>query len=436
MERIEFAARTDVGRKRDQNEDNFLVDRELGLFIVCDGMGGHASGEIASALAVRTVHEEIKKERALVDGYVAGKKGGDLVTKRDVLNMLEFAVNRASSQAHAEAASDGKKRGMGTTIVLLLALGSQAFVVHVGDSRLYLLRDGLLDQITEDHNVHNELIRRKKMSRGQAEQLAPKNAITRAVGVYEHCEPDGIVIDVAEGDRLLLCSDWLSQYFEEDLDGLSTLFAGSDGEAAAQSLIDAANERGGSDNITALVVTVGPAGAGEADRAQKLKLRRETLARMPLFRPLNERELLRVLQVTDVVSYADGDVVMQEGEPGDALFIVLGGTVDVLRGDATLATLAPGEHVGEMALTRSQPRSATVRSAGPSELMITRRHELFEILRSEHQLAVKLLWQFLGVLSDRLADTSRELGEARDALHAEDITQDIFADEEFEDEDR
>jgi serine/threonine protein phosphatase PrpC/CRP-like cAMP-binding protein len=432
---IDFAALTDVGRKREHNEDNFLVDKKLALFVVCDGMGGHAAGVVASALAVRTVHDELKREKELIDDYVAGKKGADLVTKRDILNMLEFAVNRASSRVHAEALKDEKKRGMGTTIVGILFAGNQAFIVHVGDSRVYLLRDGVLEQVTEDHNVYNELLKRKKMTREQIEKLAPKNAITRAVGVYEHCEPDSLVVDVVAGDRFLLCTDGLSQYFEDDLTGLADTIALTDANAAVKKLIDTANERGGSDNITVLLMTAGQAGARDEDRAKKLQLRREILARMPLFRPLNDREILRVLQVTDVVSYTDSEAVITEGEKGEELYIVLEGTVDVIRGDAKLTVLSPGEHFGEMALIRSQPRSATVKSSGTSELMVIRRTDFFEILRNEHQLAVKLLWQFLGVLADRLAATSRELGEARAEMAAEDITEDIFFTEEV-DEDR
>lgn len=426
---LQFAALTDVGKKREHNEDNFLVDRKMSLFVVCDGMGGHAAGEVASAIAVRTVHDEVKRERELVDDYLAGKTGADRVSKRDILNMLEFAVNRASGRIHAEAAKDPKKRGMGTTIVAILFIGSQAFIVHVGDSRVYMLRENVLEQVTEDHNVYNELLKRKKMTREQVEKLAPKNAITRAVGVYEHCEPDTLVLDVVAGDRFLLCSDGLSEYFEEELTELATVLREPDADSAARTLIDTANDRGGKDNITAIIVTVGDVTDRDEDRAKKLHKRREILARMPLFRPLNDREILRVLQVTDVVKYENGEIVITEGDRGDELFIVLEGTVEVVRGDATLASLTPGEHFGEMALIRAQPRSATVKSSGQSELMVIRRVDFFEILRSEHQLAVKLLWQFLGVLADRLADTTRELGEARSELAAEDLTEEIFADE-------
>jgi serine/threonine protein phosphatase PrpC len=123
---IEFAALTDVGKKREHNEDNFLVDKKLSLFIVCDGMGGHAAGEVASAIAVRTVHEEIKRDQSLLSDYVAQGSGSSKVSKRDIVNMLSFAANRASAKVHAEAAKDASKRGMGTTLVALLFLGNQA----------------------------------------------------------------------------------------------------------------------------------------------------------------------------------------------------------------------------------------------------------------------------------------------------------------------
>lgn len=429
---IQFAALTDVGRVRDQNEDNFLVDKKLGLFVVCDGMGGHAAGEIASALAVRTLHEEIKRQADLVQDYASAAKGAAKVTKRDILNMLEFAVNRASQRVHAEAVKDPKKRGMGTTMVCLLVIGTQAFIIYVGDSRIYMLRDGVLEQLTEDHTVYNELIKRKKMPREQVEQLAQKNAITRAVGVYEHVEPDTLVMDLTVGDRFLLCSDGLCGYFEEDLEGLGARLSHADADAACKLLVESANERGGKDNITSVIVTVGDVTSRDDARAKQLQLKRDLLARMPLFRPLNDREILRVLQVTDVIDYKNGEQIISEGDKGEELFIVLSGHAKVMRNGAELASFNPGDHFGEMALVRSQPRSATVTSDGNSEMMVIRRTEFFEILRKEHQLAVKLLWQFLGVLADRLADTSRELGAAKEELAAEDITAE-FLDEEDED---
>lgn len=429
---IGFAALTDVGRQRQHNEDNYLVDKKIGLFVVCDGMGGHAAGEIASALAVRALHEELKKEAELLADYRVGARGGTRVTRPNITSLLEFAVNRASSRVHAEAVKDQDKRGMGTTLAAVLVLGHEAFVIWVGDSRVYHLRGGVLSQLTEDHNVYNELVRRKRLSREQADKVAQKNAITRAVGIYEHVEPETLVIDLASGDRLLLCTDGLSGYFEEDLVGLGRLLLLPDAENAVRSMIGRANELGGADNITGVVLTIGDLAERDERRAEQLQHRRKMLANMPLFTPLTERELLRVLQVTDVVAYIDGQAVITEGENGEELFIVLSGRVQVSRSETELASFGPGDHFGEMALVRSQPRSATVRSSGASELLVLRRTDFFEILRKEHQLAVKLLWQFLGVLADRLADTSRELGVVKRELVGEDITQAIFDDEDEE----
>jgi serine/threonine protein phosphatase PrpC/CRP-like cAMP-binding protein len=423
---VSFSALTDVGRKREENEDNFLVDESLGVYVVCDGMGGHAAGEVASALAVRTFHEEIKKEADLLEDFIAGKSGVDRVSKRDITNMLEFAVNRASARVHAEAVKDPSKRGMGTTLVAIVICRQTAFIIYVGDSRLYLQRDGVLEQVTEDHNVLNELIKRKKMPREKAEKLAHKNAITRAVGVYEHAEPDTIVLDLIAGDRILLCTDGLYQYFEDDLDEFSKRLRGEDLDAAMKSFIVDANERGGSDNITGVLLNVGDATGRDQERARRLQLKRELLARMRLFRPLTDREILRVLQVTDVVTYDDGEDIMTQGSSGEELYIVVEGKVDVIRGETVIASLEQGAHVGEMALVRNQPRSATVRSRGTSELMVIRRRDFFELLRNEHALAVKLLWQFLGVVADRLAETSRELGQVREELEAEDLTEELF----------
>jgi len=425
---LRYSAVTDVGRQREHNEDNYLVDKKLSLFMVCDGMGGHAAGEVASALAVRVIHEEIKREIDLLQDYVAAKTGVDRVTKRDITNMLEFAVNRASARVHAEALRDPSKRGMGTTLVLLLVLGQQAFITYCGDSRVYLLRDGVLEQVTEDHTVYNELIRRKKLPRERIEEIAPKNAITRAVGVFDHAEPESLVIDLVSGDRFLLCSDGLSGYFEDQPERLGALLSEASEDRVTQSLIEAANEAGGKDNITTVVVTVGDATTRDEKRARRIQLQRDILTRMPLFRTLSDREILRLLQVTVIQSYRDGEVIIREGDIGEDLFIVLAGEVKVKKGDTDLARLTPGEHFGEMALIRNQPRSATVTSNGDSELIVLSRSEFFEILRKEHQLAVKLLWQFTGVLADRLAQTNRELGHAREELAAEDITAEMFVD--------
>jgi serine/threonine protein phosphatase PrpC/CRP-like cAMP-binding protein len=423
-ENVRFFAATDVGRVRDHNEDNYLVDKKLALFVVADGMGGHAAGEVASAIAVRTVHDEVKKERQLIEDYQVGKAGAGRVTAREILNLLEFAVQRACARIHEDAQSDQQKRGMGTTLSALLIVGHKGFIAHVGDSRIYMMRGPKVQQLTEDHTVFNELIKRGKLTREQIDKVAHKNAITRAVGVYERVEVDTLLLELLPGDKFLLASDGLHGYLTspDDLKG----YLSADGEQAMANLIKLANESGGKDNITGVVVSLGEGTVADDERATKLAQKRDVLAKVPLFARLSDREILRIMQVAEVRAYGEGDEVIKEGDMGDELFIVLSGAVKVLRGDAVLTTLGSGEHFGEMALIRSVPRSATVHAEGACELIALRRGDFFEILRKEHELAVKLLWQFLGVLADRLDQTSKDLGVARTVLQAEDVTNEIF----------
>ncbi|MDB4941625.1 MAG: serine/threonine phosphatase PrpC [Labilithrix sp.] len=417
---IRFFAATDVGNVREHNEDNFLVDKKLSLFMVADGMGGHAAGEVASAIAVRTIHEEIKRERELLADYVAGARGANRVTNKDVLALMEHAVQRACGRIHEEAQADPAKRGMGTTVSALIVLGHIGFIAHVGDSRIYMARGGIVQQVTEDHTVYNELVKRGKLTREQIDAVGHKNAITRAVGVYERVDVDTLMIEVLPGDQFLLASDGLTGYLEAT-EELADYF-GREGDNATKSLVDMAKERGGKDNITVVLVRLGAGAQGDEERAKRLALKRDVLARMPLFARLGDRELLRVMQSVEVRGFSDGQVVIREGDKGDELFIVLAGKVNVSRGGETLTRFGAGEHFGEMALIRAVPRSATVTADGVAELIVIRRGDFFELLRSEHEIAVKMLWQFLGVLSDRLDQTSSELRHAKQELSASDIT--------------
>src|SRR5580704_16089848 len=366
-ESIRFSASTDVGRLRDHNEDNYLVDRKMSLFVVADGMGGHAAGEVASALAVRIIHEELRRDRDMIEVAGAQSRGA-----RTILGLLEQAVQKACGRIHEEARVDPQKRGMGTTLSCVLFSGSHGFIAHVGDSRIYLLREGRIQQLTEDHTVYNELVKRGKLSKEQIERVAQKNAITRAVGVYERVEVDTLTIEVLPGDQFLLASDGLHGYIAHQAE-LEPYFDEADPQAATDGLIELANKKGGKDNITAVLVRLGEGDAKDSVRARRLALKRELLLKIPLFARLNERELLRVMQVAEVIGYKAGDVVVKEGDRGDELFIVLSGMVRIQKGETVLLEIGPGDHFGEMALIRAAPRSATATAVDPSELIAMRR---------------------------------------------------------------
>ena len=408
---VRFWPLTDVGRVRDGNEDSFLVDGNLGLFVVADGMGGHAAGEVASNVAVHALRESVHAERAVLENFERGIPG---TSREDILRLLEQGVQTACSKVHAEAQRDPSKRGMGTTVVALLIIGSRGFCVHVGDSRIYLVRNDTVHQLTEDHSLINELLKRGRLQPEQIAKLNMKNAVTRAVGVYESVEADTLDFDVLPGDRFLLCSDGLTEYVE-DAD-IARVFRERPEDQVAQAFVDHANEGGGKDNITAVVVKVPDTEAGVDKLASEVNLKLEMLHRMPMFRHLTYQELVRVMNIIEVRSYDNGESVVSEGEDGDEMFIVLTGRVRVHSGDSTLVELSPGQHFGEMALVDRAPRSASVSSAEPSKLMVVRRRAFFDLIRKDHDVAVKLLWAFLGVLNQRLRTTSRDLGQARETI--------------------
>jgi CRP-like cAMP-binding protein len=347
-----------------------------------------------------------------------------------------MAANAASRAIHDEAVQNAEKAGMGTTLVAVLALNNHAFIVNVGDSRAYLLRESDLEQLTRDHNVYNELVRRKKLRPEAVKQVAPKSALTRAVGIYEHCESETLVIDVAEGDRILLCTDGLYRYFEPpegSAEDLRRQLLEENDQRVVESLIASANALGGRDNITAVVMTVGKVGDYDTRSLAELSGRREALANSPLFALLDERELLRVLSVTEVESHFPGDTIIdQDGEGGD-LYVVLSGCVAVCRSGSLVAELKVGQHFGEMSLLRDRPRSAHALATQMTELLVIPREGFFSLLRSEHELGMKLLWQFTSVLAERLAETTRDLGASREELETEDLSQEVFYDDDDDD---
>ncbi len=248
--RITSCGITDVGVKRTNNEDNYLVNDELGLFVVCDGMGGHAGGEFASAIAVNTM-EEVLARMETTPEIEAAREEGEIEVMRE---RVRWAVRLAGKRIHAKAQAEPDYNGMGTTAVALVLEGRNAFVAHVGDSRGYLIRDGRIEQLTEDHSLVNEKIRQGLITVEEARNHRLKNVITRSLGYNEDVEVEIQVRAVRKGDRFLLCSDGLSNLVE----------TGEIGEAvrqmtpqeAGRHLIQLACSRGGDDNITAVIARV------------------------------------------------------------------------------------------------------------------------------------------------------------------------------------
>lgn len=240
-----YAGRTDVGKVRPGNEDAFFADNERGVFIVADGMGGHVAGEVASQIVTETVGPGVCK--AIGNGLRA------VELKTRVVELIEEA-NQAILQ---RAETEPEKRGMGTTLTLLaLVPDSEYLIEQVGDSRGYLFRDGVLNQITRDHTVVQQQVDRGALTPEQARDHPLSHILTRALGTEENVQADIFDDSTKRGDIFLLCSDGLSGMLgDETIEAILATHTG-DLQDVADALVDAANAAGGLDNITAVVVKV------------------------------------------------------------------------------------------------------------------------------------------------------------------------------------
>lgn len=250
--KLRAAMLTDVGVVREHNEDSAHVDTENQFFIVADGMGGHAAGEVASAMAVQTVRETLEGARQQIHGFVAAPTED---ARRDLVALLERAVRAAHQAVFERGSRETDKQGMGTTLDVVLVAGPEAFVAHVGDSRTYLIREGQAAQITTDHTVAEVLVIEGKLSVEEAQMSPLRTILVNAIGVAADVGIEMAHVQLREGDVLLVCSDGLHDYFTSEQELADRITQRAPDKALAE-LINLAKERGGHDNITGIVVHV------------------------------------------------------------------------------------------------------------------------------------------------------------------------------------
>lgn len=242
---------TDVGMRREQNQDSYLVNDDVSLYVVADGMGGHAGGEMASSLAVSTIDKVVVDQLGKVSN---GKPYKGPIERHPALMVLPDAVKKACSTIYRTAQENPELQGMGTTVTTVAFVDAYAFFAHVGDSRAYLLRDGHIEQLSEDHSLVNEQLKAGLITEEQARMSRFKNIITRSVGFEEDVAVDTMVVPAREGDLYVLCSDGLANLATEN--EIRDMIYDNFLRDGPRMLIDLANERGGDDNITVVVAYV------------------------------------------------------------------------------------------------------------------------------------------------------------------------------------
>jgi len=390
---------TDTGRVRERNEDAFFLDNELGLYIVCDGMGGHAKGEVASSMSVDTVVGWINEQRPLLERVRRGDE-----PEGALVRIAREAVETACREVYAAATTRPGFAGMGTTLTLLLFGSRKAVMAHVGDTRLYVLRDHALHQLSADHTMVADLITAGTLTAEQAHESVFAQVLTRAIGTQRSVQVDTLLIDVLPGDRFLLCSDGVTEHVP-DVDDLAGCLSG-DFEGVPEQLIDLANGRGGKDNSTVLVVraeAAEPVPPATVEFSPGVDIALDVLGSAFLFEGLALGQLQRVLNACEVDSHDTRQTILEEGQPGDRMILILDGRASLMRSDRSVGELGAGDCVGEGFLVHERPCRATLVAREPTRILTLTRERFQTLANRRPWLGVELL----GRLGKRMGEDLR-----------------------------
>lgn len=399
--KLEASAATDKGQKRSNNEDSFLIDDRVGVYVVADGIGGHRGGEIASELATRIVRDQIGAGLHVLSNLA---KTGSVADRTAATALVERAIQTACAEIHRQNTAGGGGR-MGTTLDVVVRAGPRIVVGHVGDSRVYLVRQGAVHRLTEDHTLAALQVKAGVMTREEEAESKLRSILTRNVGSHESVQVDTLHVDLAHGDVLLLCSDGLHMYLGDE--EIAARVATTTPEAAARGFVAHANARGGADNVTALVIraTSGPKDLESTVAFQRLDALRAT----PLLQHLTYKEQVAALAIAQPATWAAGEIIVAENTPGAEMYVIVSGRVSVEHQAVRIAELGAGGHFGEMSLVDYAPRSATVRAMTPTQALVFTQAAVGGLMRADPVVGVKILWSLVQELSSRLRTSNAEL---------------------------
>lgn len=352
---------TDVGNVRTNNEDSLHVDERLGVFLVADGMGGRQSGEIASRLAKETIVEDMAAAREQIVKVRFGEKEPEVVRR-----LLAQAIKRACAVVYAYAQDNPGSRGMGCTVTVLVTLGDHALMGHVGDSRLYLVREGYMHQLSTDYTMAAELLRAGALTEEQAAGSKLQHQLTRAVGTQPTVQVETLLLPVRARDRFLICSDGISNEVTDA--EILQLLTEEEAAAASHKMLELVLSRTASDNATGVVVEV----AGNPFSQAVLGAQDQALGALEelfLCRGLVIKDLARVLSYADVNKLEPGQRLFEEGDQLEQMVVCISGALQLERGGETVRVVRDGGFVGESTLMRGRPARASLVATEASLVM-------------------------------------------------------------------
>ena len=394
--KLHYYGKTDKGLKRTTNQDSFRTLPDLNLFIVADGMGGGIAGDMASKIASNEIIKFVQKNRGTVEFCLEGCSEDGI---ENLTTLLVNALQEANLALYEESVKRRVQGKMGTTATLLLLTSQKAIMVHVGDSRLYRVRENLFSQLSTDHTIAQDYISRYGST---PDTLSGEIAgmLSQAIGIKRYVTPERAVFDILEGDRFILCSDGLSRYLTKGNLALlkNNIFkepTNDEGlfvKKSVEKLIDFALESGGVDNIT--VVMASPTKSSSRRQSNLLK-ELDLIKKCTLFKTLKEDELLQVIEGAELKQLKKYDLLpnSSKGSENDPLFLLLEGQLSLLKQTTHIDTLLPGNHLGALSLFDQWPKEITIFVDKPSVILVIKKIHLLKLISNSPEIGTKLLWE-------------------------------------------
>jgi serine/threonine protein phosphatase PrpC len=380
--------------------DQVLLLPRHGLLAVADAPSGGPDGRAGVRMALETVRTHVERNEDILQRFI--RTPAPELRKR-ILAVIEEAYARAAQEIFAFAR---RRQGMVVTLDLLLLLEHEAFIGHVGDGRVYLVRRGLVHQLTVDHSKGDESAVFERS--GDVEStMAGDRRFTRALGPHPRVRVETLCMELTHGDRFIVGSSHLHRAIPENI--LNTRFVNEHLDGLAPALISDAGR-------SAVVAACAQLGSGEPFTPDSAQSRLAILAPMPMFAHCNERELRAVAQATRPRRFPEGTIIFEQGHPGTELYLLISGAVDIIKDGQRIVRLGPGSNFGEMAMLDEPSRSASAMAADETELMVIPRDAFFAMLKGNPMLAVKILWNMLLRLSANLRATSKRLADLERTL--------------------
>jgi PPM family protein phosphatase len=400
---LETWGASDIGRSREVNEDAYLLEPELGLVALADGMGGYERGDVAASMALEVLRDTVHDHRRLLRHL---DDNPDASRIEQLRALLDQAFQRACAQVYRASQTPATVHGhMGTTLDAALFVGRTVITAHVGDGRIYLYHQDEVHTVTDDHSVVGQQLRERRITTAEAKKTRFRNVVTRALGVFPSVLVDLVHFEISDNDLILLCSDGLHRYV-----GAKELAfhvsEGVDSETPSQ-LVSKANSRGGRDNVTVVLARAGSHAPSDGTPVAPTRL--DLLRRVDLFRAATFRELLGIEAVGQETKFGPGRVVFCEGDAGRELFLILSGRVSVEKEGVKLATLSAPQYFGEMSFVDQPCRSATVRTLDDCRFLVIRRDHFLDSMRRDSTLAAHITWAMLSRFCRLLRQTNEKI---------------------------